>query len=86
MSATIVITRPDVIALIEAAAGKVANGDKTEAVALALRAWLARDDGEKSRGLFGAHAGSVIVAPGVDLTAPVFDGETDAETGRELEH
>lgn len=86
MSATIIITRPDVIALIEAAAGKVADGDKTEAVAQALRAWLGRDVSEKSRGLFGAHAGSVIVAPGVDLTEPVFEGETDAETGRELEH
>jgi hypothetical protein len=36
--------------------------------------------------LFGAHRGSVLVREGVDLTVPVFDELTEAETGRELEH
>lgn len=31
--------------------------------------------------LWGAHAGSVIVAPGVDLTEPVLDEPLDAELG-----
>ena len=31
--------------------------------------------------LWGAHAGSVTVAPGVDLTAPVLDEPLDAELG-----
>ena len=31
--------------------------------------------------LWGAHPGSVIVAPGVDLTEPVLDEPLDAELG-----
>ena len=31
--------------------------------------------------LWGAHPGSVIVAPGVDLTDPVLDEPLDAELG-----
>jgi antitoxin (DNA-binding transcriptional repressor) of toxin-antitoxin stability system len=33
------------------------------------------------RALHGSMAGSVIIPPGFDLTAPVFDGELDAEKG-----
>lgn len=34
--------------------------------------------------LFGAHPGSVRVTPGVDLTAPVLDDASDAESEREI--
>lgn len=49
---------------------------------------LARTPAHDARvgSLFGLHRGSVRVADGVDLTAPVFDELTDAETGREPEH
>jgi hypothetical protein len=40
----------------------------------------------RSGSLFGAHAGSITIAPGVDLIAPVLDVVPDGETGRELEH
>jgi len=39
----VTITRPDVIALIEKAAKKLAGGNKTEAVALAMRRLLDED-------------------------------------------
>jgi hypothetical protein len=45
-----------------------------------------RERDMRSGSLFGAHRGSVYVREGVDLTEPVFDELTDAETGRELEH
>jgi hypothetical protein len=83
MPRVVTINRPDVIALIEEAADKLTNGNKTEAVALAVRRLL---DIHARRGpLFGAHPGSVRVRAGVDLTAPVLDLEPDAATGREIE-
>ncbi len=44
------------------------------------------DQDARTGTLFGRHRGSVCTADGVDLIAPIFEGETDAETGRELEH
>ncbi len=83
MANAITITRPEVVALIEEAARKLTHGDKTEAVALAVRRLL--DDNARAGSLFGTHRGSVRVREGVDLLEPVLDVEPDAETGREVE-
>jgi hypothetical protein len=79
----VTVTRPDVIALIEKAAKKLAGGNKTEAVALAMRRLL--DEDARSGSLFGAHRGSVQIREGVDLIAPALDVEPDGATGREIE-
>jgi hypothetical protein len=79
----ITINRSDVIGLVEEAAEKLTGGNKTEAVALAMRRLL--EATARTGSLFGAHPGSVKVAPGVDLVAPVLDTKPDAETGREIE-
>lgn len=84
MPTVVTINRPDVVALIEAMADKFTGGNKTEAVALAMR--RLRDQDARVESLFGLMRGSVRVREGVDLTEPVFDELTDAETGRELEH
>jgi len=83
MPNVVTISRPDVIALIEEAAKKLARGNKTEAVALAMRRLLDQDT--RAGSLFGAHRGSVRIREGVDLTAPAFDVEAEAETGDEIE-
>jgi hypothetical protein len=79
----ITINRSDVIGLVEEAAEKLTGGNKTEAVALAMRRLL--EATARTGSLFGAHPGSVKVAHGVDLVAPVLDTKPDAETGREIE-
>lgn len=84
MASVVTINRPDVVALIEAAAARLTDGNKTEAVALAMRRLLDLD--ARTGTLFGRQRGSVRIADGVDLTEPTFDEPTDAETGRELEH
>jgi hypothetical protein len=83
MASVITINRPDVVALIEQAANKLTSGNKTEAVALAMRRLLEAE--ARAGSLFGAHRGSVQVRDGVDLTAPSLDVVPDAETGREIE-
>ena len=83
MANVVTINRPDVVVLIEQAANKLTGGNKTEAVALAVRRLL--DEDTRAGSLFGAHRGSVRVTEGVDLTQPVLDAVPDAETGRELE-
>jgi hypothetical protein len=83
MANVITINRPDVVALIEAAATQLTDGNKTEAVALGMRRLL--DQEARSGSLFGAHPGSVRVREGVDLIAPALDVEPDAETGREID-
>jgi hypothetical protein len=83
MPSVVTINRPDVIELIEEAAEKLTDGNKTEAVALAMRRLLEQD--ARTGSLFGAHPGSVRVREGVDLTAPVFDEALDAESGREID-
>jgi hypothetical protein len=84
MANGVTINRPDVVALIEQAAKKLTRGSKTEAVALAVQRLL--EAHARAGSLFGAHRGSVPIRGGVDLTAPVPDVASDAETGRELEH
>ena len=83
MPNVVTISRPDVIAMIEEAAKKLAGGNKTEAVALAMRRLLDQD--ARAGSLFGAHPGSVRVREDIDLIAPALDVETDAETGQEIE-
>jgi hypothetical protein len=83
MPNVVTITRPDVIALIEKAAKKLARGNKTEAVALAMRCLL--DEDARAGSLFGAHRGSVVIRQGVELIPPALDVEPDAATGREIE-
>jgi hypothetical protein len=82
MAHVITINRPDVVALIETAAVRLTGGNKTQAVALAMRRLLDQEDRHGS--LFGAHPGSVQVAEGVDLIAPALDVEPDGESGVEL--
>ena len=84
MASVVTINRPDVIALIEAAAARLTDGNKTEAVALAMRRLLDQD--ARTGTLFARQRGSVRVREGVDLTEPTFDEPTDAEIRRELEH
>jgi len=83
MPNVVTISRPDVIAMIEDAAKKLAGGNKTQAVALAMRRLLDQD--ARADSLFGAHRGSVRIREDVDLIAPALDVEPDAETGREIE-
>jgi hypothetical protein len=83
MANVVTINRPDVVALIQEAANKLTDGNKTEAVALAVRCLL--EHNARAGSLFGAHPGSVRVRAGVDLLAPALDVEPDAETGREVE-
>lgn len=83
MPNVVTITRPDVIALIEEAAKKLAGGNKTQAVALAMRRLLEED--ARAGSLFGAHCGSARIREGVDVTAPALDVDPEAETGREIE-
>ena len=83
MATVVTINRPDVVALIERAAEKLTNGNKTEAVELAMRRLLGRE--ARVGSLFGAHPGSVIIAEGVDLTKPILDVLPDAESGREID-
>jgi hypothetical protein len=74
MPNVVTIHRPDVVALIEEAAKKLTGGNKTEAVALAMRRLL--DQHARTGSLFGAHRGSVRIRDGVDLIAPALDSET----------
>jgi len=83
MASVITINRADVVALVEEAAAKLTEGNKTEAIAMAMRRLL--DQEARTGSLFGTHPGSVRVRKGVDLTAPVLGDEPDAETGSELE-
>ncbi len=83
MANVVTINRPDVVALIEQAANKLTDGNKTEAVARGVRRLL--EETARAGSLFGAHPGSVRVREGVDVVAPVLDVEPDAETGREIE-
>jgi len=83
MASVVTINRPDVVALIERAADKLTQGNKTEAVSLAVRRLLEQD--ARAGSLFGAHPGSVQIREGVDLTEPALDVMPDAETGREIE-
>jgi hypothetical protein len=84
MATVVTINRPDVVALIERAADKLTDGNKTEAVALAMRCLLEQD--ARAHSLFGAHRGSVRVRDGVDLLAPALDVAPDAESGgREID-
>jgi hypothetical protein len=83
VASVVTINRPEVVALIEEAAEKLTGGNKTEAVALAVRLLLEQD--ARAGSLFGAHPGSVTVCEGVDIVGPALDIELDAESGREID-
>ena len=83
MAHVVTIDRPEVVALIEEAAQRLTQGNKTEAVALAMRRLL--DESARAGSLFGAHRGSMRVHERMDLIAPALDAAPDAETGREIE-
>jgi hypothetical protein len=82
MAKVVTINRPEVVALIEEAGQRLTGGNKTEAVALAMRRLL--DQNARPGCLFGAHPGSVRVHEAVDLTAPAPDVEPRTETCRRL--
>ncbi len=82
MAKAVTIKRPEIVALIERAASKLTRGNKTEAVAVAMRRLLESDT--RAGSLFGAHLG-LRVREGVDLTQPTLDTGPDAETGHELD-
>lgn len=77
MAVVVTINRPDVVSLIEKAAEKLTGGNKTEAVAMAMRRLL--DSQERTGSLFGFMGGPVTVRGGCDLTQPVFD-ENDRDS------
>jgi hypothetical protein len=83
MANVVTINRPDVVALIEQAANRLTDGNKTEAVALGMRRLL--EQNARTGSLFGRNRGSVRVRPGVDLIAPALDVMPEAETGREID-
>lgn len=77
MATAVTIKRPDVVSLIERAADKLTHGNKTEAVAMAMRRLL--DSQERTGSLFGFMGrGSMQVQEGWDLTQPAID-EADRE-------
>lgn len=65
------------VQLVEAAAAKLTNGNKTEAIQLGMRTLL--DAHARRESLFGAQKGSIRVKPGVDLTRPALSHSMDAE-------
>ncbi len=83
MANVVTINRPEVVALIEEAAQRLTRGNKTEAVALAVRRLL--EQNARAGSLFGANRGSVQVHEGVNLIAPALDVEPDAGSGREID-
>jgi hypothetical protein len=83
MANVVTINRPDVVALIEQAANRLTDGNKTEAVALGMRRLL--EQNARTGSLFGRNRGSVRVRSGVDLIAPALDVMPEAETGREID-
>ncbi len=83
MADIVTIDRPDVVALIATMADRFTAGDRTEAVALALR--RLGDTPVRTGSLFGVLRGTVRVAEGVDLTEPLPYEPTEAETGAEID-
>jgi len=77
MASVVTINRPDVVALIEEAANKLTDGNKTEAVALAVRRLL--EQNAHAGSLFGTYRGSGLVRVRVDLIAPALDVKSDAD-------
>lgn len=88
MPRVVTINRPDVIDMIERVAARETGGNKTEAVALAMRRML--DPAERTGTPFGCGKGLVTFLDEFDLTEPTFSPEEaeswDASTGTELMH
>ncbi len=77
MPNVVTIDQPDVVALIGEAAKKFTRGNKSEAVALAMRRLLKENVREGT--LFGAHPGPVRIGEDVDIVGPILDVEPEAE-------
>jgi hypothetical protein len=65
MPSVVTINRPDVITLIEEVAAKMTGGNKTEAVALAMRKLLEQE--ERTGSPFNFRRGSVVTDKDFDL-------------------
>jgi len=65
MPSVVTINRPDVITLIEEVAAKMTGGNKTEAVALAMRKLLEQE--ERTGSPFNFRPGSVVTDKDFDL-------------------
>jgi hypothetical protein len=83
MANVVTINRPEVVALIETAAQKLTGGNKTEAVAMAMRNLLEKN--ERKGSLYGRHPGSVTFSDDYDPFASALDVIPDAESGREID-
>jgi len=83
MANVVTINRPEVVSLIEQGAKLMTNGNKTEAVAMAMRELIKRN--ERTGTLFGANPGSARFREGFDPLAPALDVIPDAESGREID-
>jgi hypothetical protein len=83
MAHVVTINRPEVVSLIEQGAKLMTNGNKTEAVAMAMRELIKKN--ERVGSLFGRHPGSVRIAEGADIVGPILDVVPDAESGREID-
>ncbi len=83
MANVVTINRPEVVSLIEQGAKLMTNGNKTEAVAMAMRELIKKN--ERTGTLFGMHPGSVRIAEGVDIVGPILDVIPDAESGRGID-
>ncbi len=77
MAEVVTINRPDVVALIEAAAKRFTGGDKIDAAALALRRLL--EENTRSGSLFGRQRVFFVFEDGVGLIAPVLQDPMEAE-------
>jgi hypothetical protein len=83
MASVVTINRPDVVTLIEDAARPFTGGNKTEAVAMAVRGLLQKN--ARTGSLFGLNPGSVRFRDGVHPLAPALDVVPDAESGAEID-
>ncbi len=83
MAHVVTINRPEVVALIETAAAKLTGGNKTEAVAMAMRNLLKQN--ERTGSLFGRFPGSVRFSDDYDPFESALDVIPDAESGREVD-
>ena len=83
MAKMVTINRPDVVALIEEAANKLNNGNKTEAVALAIRPLL--EENARAGSFFGGHRDRCECEKAWTSERRLSMSRPDAETAREIE-
>lgn len=79
MPTVVTLNRPDVVALIQTAADTLTAGNKTEVIAMGMRALL--EQNARGGSLFGRHRGTLWVREDVDLITAGLDEPSEAETG-----